>query len=185
MEKIIELAAPILFFVVWVITDDIFISTQVLIGMVCLQAAYEYWQHRQLKTMTKVLLGSVIIMGGLTVTFRDETFILWKPTIMNWIFALVLAGSQIIFRKSILGAFLGRQLQLPWQVWFRLGYGWALGFFLAGCLNLVVAYQFSLDIWMKYKLFGGFAITTIYIILTLIYLNRIGMAAGLSEDQSE
>ena len=57
--------------------------------MVCLQAGLEYYLTKTLKTMTKVLLASVVIMGGLTLAFRDETFILWKPTIINW----VLAGS--------------------------------------------------------------------------------------------
>jgi len=185
MQQVIEMAAPILFFVCWIVTKDIFLSTQVLIVAVCFQATYEFWRHRQLKTMTKVLLGSVILMGGLTIVFRDETFILWKPTIMNWIFAALLAGSQLIFRRSILDTLLGRQVQLPPQVWFRLGYGWAIGFFIAGCLNLFVAYQFSLDIWMSYKLFGGFAITLIYGVITVIYLNRIGLANNLGKDLPE
>ena len=75
-------------------TDDIFFSTKALIAMVCLQAGFEYYLTKTLKTMTKVLLASVVIMGGLTIAFRDETFILWKPTIINWVLAAILAGSQ-------------------------------------------------------------------------------------------
>ena len=174
MTKILEFATPIVFFVCWVITDDIFFSTKALIGMVCLQAGLEYYLTKTLKTMTKVLLASVVVMGGLTIAFRDETFILWKPTIFNWVLAAILAGSQIAFGKSLLRSFLGQQLQLPQAAWFRLGYGWALGFFFAGSLNLVIAYQFSLDFWMKYKLFGGPVLIFAYTIATVVYLNQIG-----------
>ena len=65
---------------------------------------------------------------------------------------------------------------IPNPVWFKLGYGWAIGFFIAGCLNLLVAFQFSLDFWMTYKLVGGPALTFVYIIITIVYLNRIGVS---------
>ena len=172
MTKILEFATPIVFFVCWVMTDDIFFSTKALIAMVCLQAGFEYYLTKTLKTMTKVLLASVVIMGGLTVAFRDETFILWKPTIINWVLASILAGSQLVFGN-------------PQAAWFRLGYGWALGFFIAGSLNLVIAYQFSLDFWMKYKLFGGPVLTFAYIIMTVVYLNQIGALTDPKKDTAE
>ena len=185
MTKILEFATPVVFFVCWVKTDDIFFSTKVLIAMVCLQASFEYYLTKTLKTMSKVLLASVVIMGGLTVAFRDETFILWKPTIINWVLAGILAGSQLVFGKPLLRSFLGQQLQLPQAAWFRLGYGWALGFFIAGSLNLVIAYQFSLDFWMKYKLFGGPVLTFAYIIMTVVYLNQIGALTDPKKDTAE
>ena len=69
---------------------------------------------------------------------------------------------------------LGAQLRLPDSVWLRLNLGWSLGFFIAGALNLVVAFNFSLAFWVSYKLIGGFAITLSYIVLTLIYLSSGG-----------
>jgi intracellular septation protein len=185
MTKILEFATPIVFFVCWVMTNDIFFSTKALIAAVCLQAGVEYFLTKTLKTMTKVLLASVVIMGGLTLAFRDETFILWKPTIVNWVLAGILAGSQLLFGKSLLRSFLGKQLQLPQPAWFRLGYGWALGFFIAGSLNLVIAYQFSLDFWMKYKLFGGTFLTFTYVIMTIVYLNQIGGLTDPKKDAAE
>lgn len=185
MTRIFEIAPAIVFFACWVMTDDIFFSTKALIAMVCLQASIEYYLTKNLKTMTKVLLASVLIMGGLTVAFRDETFILWKPTIVNWVLAGILAGSQLLFRKALLRSFLGQQIQLAESVWFRLGYGWALGFFIAGSLNLVIAYQFSLDFWMKYKLFGGPVLTFFYIIMTVAYLNQIGALTESKKDHTE
>ena len=59
-------------------------------------------------------------------------------------------------------------------MWSRLNFGWAGGFFLAGALNLVVAYNFSMEFWVSYKLIGGFALTFAYVAITLIYLNKLG-----------
>jgi len=106
--------------------------------------------------------------------FRNETFIQWKPTIVNWAFASILWGSQRIGRKLLIKAALGKQLTLPDRVWARLGYGWALGFLIAGALNLVVAYNFSLDFWVAYKLVGGFGLTLVYFTISVIYLMKSG-----------
>ena len=69
---------------------------------------------------------------------------------------------------------LGTQLTLPDHVWFNLVMGWSLGFFIAGALNLIVAYGFSLDFWVSFKLIGGFATTLIYISITIAYLAKGG-----------
>jgi len=90
-----------------------------------------------------------------------------------------------VFGKPLLRGFLGQQLQLPKAAWFRLGYGWALGFFIAGSLNLVIAYQFSLDFWMKYKLIGGPVLIFAYIIMTVVYLNQIGALTDPKKDTAE
>ena len=41
-------------------------------------------------------------------------------------------------------------------------------------LTLVVAFNFSLDFWVSYKLIGGFAITLSYIVITVAYLANSG-----------
>ncbi|MFM7119874.1 MAG: septation protein IspZ, partial [Gammaproteobacteria bacterium] len=111
-----------------------------------------------------------IIFGGLTLLFRDQLFIQWKPTIVNGLLALSLFGSHFVGEQTLVQRLLGRQLELPGAVWARLNFGWACGFALAAGLNLVVAYNFSMDVWVTYKLVGGFALTFSYIIATVGYL---------------
>ena len=72
---------------------------------------------------------------------------------------------------------IGEQLQMPDDAWRNLNHGWALGFFVAGVLNLVVAYNFSLDFWVSYKLFGGMGLTIFYMVCTVIYLMKGGYLA--------
>ena len=69
---------------------------------------------------------------------------------------------------------LGEQIKLPEQVWRNLAFGWSGGFFIAGALNLVVAFNFDMDFWVSYKLVGGFALTLIYIVITMVYLVKGG-----------
>ena len=85
MQQFAELGPALLFFGTWIITKDIFLSTMVLIGGVSVYAAYEYATKRKLRGTTHLYLWSAWVLGGFTLLFRDETFILWKPTIVNWI----------------------------------------------------------------------------------------------------
>ena len=95
---------------------------------------------------------------------------------------IALLASQYVGKDNLLKKMLGSQLALPDVVWRNLSFGWSGGFFLAGSINLIVAYQFSLDFWVSYKLIGGFALTLAYIIITMIYLYRGGY---LKEDNQE
>ena len=106
-----------------------------------------------------------------------------KPTIINWLLAASLLGSHFM-RKNLIEKLLGSKMRLPTAVWARLNLGWSAGFFLAGALNLVVAYNFSMEFWVTYKLVGGFALTFTYIALTTLYLHKLGLLdASLGEER--
>ena len=116
-----------------------------------------------------------IIFGGLTLVFRNETFILWKPTIVNWLLSGVLIGSHFLAKKNALQHMLGRQMELHDDVWTRLNFGWACGFFFAGALNLWVAYTFSLDTWVTFRFAGLMGLNILYMISTFAYLYAKGL----------
>ncbi len=174
MKQFIEFIPVALFVVVYFSTRDIYLSTGVLMVGVCVQVAYEYLKVGKVDKKTKVIFWVAMLFGGATLIFRNEEFIQWKPTIVNWLFAVTLLGSQILGRENLLKKMLGEQLALPDMVWRNLTLGWSLGFFIAGALNLVVAYSFSLDFWVTYKLVGGFVITLIYMAITFLYLIKGG-----------
>ena len=165
---------PVLLFVAVYFTLGILPATAALMAGVSLQVAVYYLLRKPIGNELKLTFWVSMIFGGLTLYFRDETFIQWKPTIVNWAFAAALIGSQRFFGKNLIQSLLGAQLTLPEAVWNRLNSGWALGFLVAGLLNLYVAYQFSMDFWVNYKLFGGLAITLTYLIITMTYLSRGG-----------
>ena len=64
------------------------------------------------------------------------------------------------------------QIQLPEPVWGRLNLAWA-GFFISmGLLNLYVAYSFSEEAWVNFKLFGGMGLMFAFVLAQGFYLSR-------------
>jgi intracellular septation protein len=114
----------------------------------------------------------VVVLGGLTVWLHNEWFIKWKPTLLYWAFAAVLACGQWIWKRNLLGSLFSSELQLPQAAWDRLLVAWAAFFLVLGCLNLVVAYQFSTAAWVNFKTFGLLGLTFAYSISTGIYVAR-------------
>ncbi len=174
MKQFIEFVPVALFVGVYFYSKDIYLSTAVLMGAILAQVAIEYVAFKRVERKTQVIFWVALLFGGATLMFRNEAFIQWKPTVVNWLFAAALLGSQFIGRENLLQRMLGGQLKLPGRVWRNLNVGWSFGFFLAGVLNLIVAYSFSLDFWVSYKLIGGLAITLLYVIITVVYLVKGG-----------
>lgn len=175
---------PIVVFVAVYYLEDIFWATGALMIAVTLQLVLMWALKRGISKQLKLTFWISLVLGGLTLFFRDNTFILWKPTIVNWLMSMGLLASHFIGRHNIVQRFLGQQLTLPISVWTRLNFGWAAGFFLAGALNLVVAYNFSEAFWVSYKLIGGFLITFCYIVATVVYLH-VGGYLKEADDEAE
>jgi len=185
MKQFAEFVPIAAFFGIYFYTKDIFISTGVLMAAMFLQLIYEFTSSGKVQKKTLYVFGIVIVLGSLTLVFRDEIFLLWKPTIVNWVFCLALLGSQIFTKENLIKKMVGQQLSLPDHVWKNLTLGWSLGFFIAGAVNLYVAFNFSLDIWVTYKLFGGFGITLIYMVIMMTYLVRGGYLKEIEGDTAD
>ncbi|MGE0808993.1 MAG: inner membrane-spanning protein YciB [Immundisolibacter sp.] len=81
-------------------------------------------------------------LGGLTIALRDERFIMWKPSLINWAFGIAFALS-LFSQRPLTERMLGAQLALPRAVWRRLTGGWVLFFVLSGALNAYVAFVYQ------------------------------------------
>lgn len=173
MNQLLDFLPVAVFVLVFFLTDIFYATGALMIGVTVQVLAYLALK-KPLSRELKITFWASMIFGGLTLIFRNETFILWKPTIVNWLLAGVLIGSHFFARKTALQHMLGGQMELHEAVWTRLNFGWAAGFFFAGALNLVVAYNFSLEFWVSYKLIGGFALTFLYILATIGYLAAKG-----------
>ena len=175
MKKLLFDFFPILiFFGVYKYTGDMITATAVLIPATIFQVAYAYWRTRKIEKMYLVTLALVVLLGGATIVFENKAFIQWKPTIVNWLFALVFLGSQFIGAKNILQRMMGGQIELPSSIWTRLNLMWVGFFIFSGAANLYVAFsgQFSEEAWVNFKLFGMLGLTLVFIILQGIYLSR-------------
>lgn len=171
MKLLFDLFPVILFFIAYK-TYDIYTATAVIIIASAVQVGYVYLKHRRVEKMHIITLALVVILGGLTLILHDEAFIKWKPTIVNWGFAVVFLGSHFIGQKPIVRRMMDQAIQLPDSIWLKLSWMW-IGFFIfSGLLNLYVAYNFDTDTWVNFKLFGLMALTLVFIILQGLYVSR-------------
>ena len=153
-------------------TNHLVIATAVLIPATILQMLAVRFLYGKIETMHKITLMIVVFMGGLTLFFNNEAFIMWKPTVINWLFALGFIGYRMFTGRPLLERMLSAEIKLPDAVWSRLSLAWVGFFALSGILNLVVAYNFSEDVWVDFKLFGMLGLTLVFIIAQGVYMTR-------------
>lgn len=116
----------------------------------------------------------VMIFGFLTIYLQDETFIKIKPTIVNCLFALILAAG-LYFRRPVLKLALGEMMQLQEEGWRKLTLRWIAFFILLAILNEVVWRNFSTQTWVAFKSFGIMPLTFIFMMsqITLIMKHQV------------
>jgi intracellular septation protein len=171
MKFLFDLFPVLLFFVAFKLFD-IYVATAVAIGATFAQIGWLKWKRRKVDTMMWVTLVIIVVFGGATLALHDETFIKWKPTVLYWLFGLVMGGAELLFRKNLIRAMLGEQVRMPDAVWSRLNWSWTGFFAFMGAANLYVAYNFSTDTWVNFKLFGGMGLMLLFVVLQAVFLAR-------------
>jgi intracellular septation protein len=171
MKMLADLFPVILFFVAYQLFD-IYVATQVAIAAAALQVTYNQLRYGRVETAHWVTLGLLVVFGGLTLALHDPTFIKWKPTVVNWLFAAAFLLSQLFMQRSLLRRMMDHAVSLPEPVWARLNAAWVAFFFAMGVLNLYVAYNFSEEIWVNFKLFGFLGLTLVFMLVQGLYLSR-------------
>ncbi|WP_321283817.1 septation protein A [uncultured Vibrio sp.] len=171
MKFFIDFFPVLLFFLAYKLVD-IYVATAVAIGATFLQIGYTWWKTKKLVPMQLITLAVIVVFGGMTLYLRDEQFIKWKPTVINWLFAVVFFLSQFIGKRTAIERMLGTSIVLPQPVWHRLNGGWTLFFLFLGTANLYVMRYFDSNTWVNFKLFGMLGLTLVFVILQSIYLAR-------------
>ena len=150
----------------------ILLATAVAIVATMAQIAYLLLRGRKVDGMLWVSLAIIVVFGGATIYFHNETFIKWKPTVLYWVFAVVLIGAQITMGKNLIRLMMKAQIDLPDPVWTRLNLAWA-GFFAAmGALNLYIAFNFPTSVWVNFKLFGFMGLMIAFVIAQTMFLSK-------------
>lgn len=171
MKLLIDFFPIILFFIAFKFAD-IYVATGVAIVATIAQIAWLRYSRGKVEPMQWISLGVIVLFGGATIISQNETFIKWKPTVLYWLMAGVLAAGQLLFRKNLLKSLMGAQMVLPDHAWRVMNWSW-IGFFtLMGVINLWVAYNFDTDTWVTFKLFGGLGLMLVFVVAQALYLGR-------------
>ncbi|HOB94096.1 MAG TPA: septation protein A [Aquabacterium sp.] len=150
----------------------VLLATVVVVFATLAQVLWLKARRQKVDMMLWISLVLVTVLGGLTVWLHSETFIKWKPTGLYWAMGLSFLVSQFAFGRNLLKLMLGEQMQLPEAVWSRLSLAWVAFFAGMGVLNLWVAFNFSTDTWVNFKLFGGIGLMLLFTLAQGLYISR-------------
>jgi intracellular septation protein len=175
MKFLFDLFPIILFFVAFKLAD---IYTATIVAMVATigQILWVYYRHRKIDAMQWVSLVMIVVFGSLTIFLHDKTFIQLKPTALYWLFSATLFISAQFFHKNWIQVLMGKQITLKANgastIWQRLNLMWAAFFLCMGALNLYVAFEYSEETWVNFKLFGSTGLLIVFVILQGVWLSR-------------
>lgn len=149
---------PVLLFFIAFKLYGIYVATVVGIAVTALQVIINYVWKRRVDKQQLITLIVFSLFGGMTLYFHDPLFVKWKPTVIFWIFGIVLLGSQFIGKKPLMQRMMEKMLEekgtIPHSVWRRLNLAWMTFFIVLGGINIYIAYHFSTDTWVNFKLYG-------------------------------
>ncbi len=171
MKLLFDLFPVILFFVTFKFAG-VFAATTAAIVATFVQVAWVKHRHGKVDTMLWVSLGIITVFGGATLLLHDETFIKWKPTVLYWFFSASLLLSPILFKKNLMRALLQEKLALPDAVWGNLNLAWSAFFAVLGVVNLYVAFNYTTDTWVDFKLFGATGMMLAFVVLQSLWLAK-------------
>ena len=150
----------------------ILLATVVVIVATIAQIIWVAFRHGKVDKMLWVSLLLVVVFGGMTLVFQDESFIKWKPTILYWVFAGSMGFAALVMKKNAIKSMLGEQLTLPEPVWSKVNFSWMAFFVIMGFLNLIIAFNFPTDVWVNFKLFGGMGLMLVFMLGQGFFLSK-------------
>ena len=142
MKLLVDFFPILLFFVAYKLYG-IYVATAVAIAAAAIQVSWTWWRNRRVETMHLATLVLLVVFGGLTIALRDPIFVMWKPTLVNWLFAAVFLGSQWVGERNLIERLMGHAIEVPKAVWQRLNLAWVGFFVVSGLANLYVVYVWS------------------------------------------
>ena len=127
----------------------------------------------------------VTVFGSATVLLRDPVFIFWKPTVVNWVLAATCVGWHVIRGRCLFEAVLPDEVQMPAQVWKRVTLVSTLHFAMVGAVNLYVAYNYSMDTWVSFKLWSSIGFSVLLVLLIGVVMGPHLKEVAKSDENNE
>jgi intracellular septation protein len=176
---------PLVVFILAYFYQDIFFATGMLMVAMPVVLVLQWLMTKKINKIYAASTVLVLVLGGATLAFRNPTFLYWKPTVLNWLIAIVFLGSQWIGDKTVVQRMLENAAELSADQWVRLNQIWVVFFSIVGGINIYVAYNFSEAFWVKFKLFGMLGLTLIFVIIQSVWLTLATQKNAAATEDSE
>jgi intracellular septation protein len=173
MNQLLEWSPLIAFFVVFEIRDIYWATAALMIACV-LQLVIHRLRAGSFKTMHVVTTCVVLVLGTATLLLHDQRFIQWKLTVLLGLTSAVFLGSMFIGKqplvRRLLEAAFPEPLAVSGRAWLWINLLWAAWFAAFAILNLYVAKNFAVSLWVKFKVFGFPAATMLFMLPQVFWL---------------
>lgn len=176
---------PVILFFIAFKFFGIFTATAVTIAATIAQIIYSKIRYGKVEKMM-VVSGAVIgVLGSITLLLHDKTYIMMKPTALYWIIAAILLISNLFFKKNFIQQMMANLIDAPAAVWNKLNLVWVIFLVLLGFLNLYVAFNYTENAWVNFKLFGVTGIMFAFFIAQTIALKKYLIAPVENQNTAE
>lgn len=170
MKLLFDFLPVLMFFAAYKLAD-IYVATGVAIAVAVAQIIWCLVRREKIKPVQWIALVFILIFGTATILLQDEFYIKVKWTLFYGLMGALILGATALGRNP-LKSVLGSELDLPAEVWKKFSYSWGVFFLVMGALNQYFAMTLSLDAWVKVKVFGGSALSFVFVILQAFWLAK-------------
>lgn len=143
MQFFVDFLPVIVFFIAYK-AADIYVAVIATAITSCLTVGFTWYRVRRLEAMQITSLVIICIAAALTLLFHDDSFIKWKPTIINGLFAVVFAGS-LLTRSTLAERLFSTQMDCPPSVWKKMTIAWVCFFIVCATANYYVAFIYEVE----------------------------------------
>ncbi len=179
MKLIIDSLPVIVFLLAYYLSGKNFmVATGALVIASCVQLGLNWIKTRSVEKLHLYSCVLVVLLGGVTLAVDNPAYLQWKPTALYWLLALVLIGARLLGNnltaRGLTGMLKGSELRIsevPEQIWNRMNALAVLFLGLLGGANIYVAYNFSEEFWVNFKLFGLTGMTLLFMLLLFMNLS--------------
>ncbi len=170
MQLIVDYFPLLLFFIAfkW---QGIYVATGVAMVASIVQIAWLRWKRGRVAPVHWLSLVIIMVFGGATLILHDEVFIKWKPTVLYGLFGTILAVGRAGFGRNLI-AYVMQGVTLPAAIWTRVTWSWVGFFAFMGVLNWYVAFNYPLDTWVNFKVWGGIGLFLTFALVQGAFLAR-------------
>ncbi len=183
MKQLLDFLPLLVFFGVYKFYG-IIPATGAIVLASAVQLLVMYALYRKVEKMHLATFALLALFGGATVMFQDDSFIKWKVTIVNALFAGILLGGNLM-GKPIMKMLLGKELTLPDPIWIKTSYAWMAFFIALAISNVYVAFTLPEEVWVNFKVFGLTGATLIFTLATVVWLMRQLPKEALEKTQQD
>jgi intracellular septation protein len=183
LKQALELGPTLLFFLVYLRLKErtfvlggaeysgFIVATLIFVPVLLAAMGVLWWLTGKLSRMQIFTAVMVVVFGGLTAWFNDESFFKMKTTIVYGIFTIIL-GAGLLRGASPLEWVMGELLPMQHEGWMILTRRLTLLFAVLAVANEVIWRTQSTELWVTLETFAFPGVTMVFLWVQIVALQR-------------